>query len=638
MFNSATIDVAIGLSFIFLLFSLLVSATCEMLAGFFKWRAANLWDGVEHLLQSEEARDALYSHPLIRGLAPGPVPGARSGAAAPASTGAVWSALPKRLVGALRLSQDANASHIPSYIPARSFALALIDVVRDPHAIEKKILDGLDSLIDAARTDPIGFAQSLNAKLQTLATDPDVSQDGRQQIADLRARICAVPDANRVAALKGSVEQAIAAVPPANEGSVSAVKAWLAAPAAANWPELRSALAAAVAQVTTPDQAIQTVRAALDNVLNGLTVGSNDQILRELEAFIDRSQDLRHALDNADAKLNGLTGALAPLLDEAAGDIDRFRRNVEIWFDDGMDRVAGSYKRYTTAWQAAIGFVLAVALNVDALLIVRTLYRDPALRQSLASQAQAYSNAPVSTVERRGIEFTSSTATAGGAPLTVSLSAAELQHGDTLTAMVSLPTINATAVVRVDGQSANLTFACTTTEAFASTKECPANGQQSIPVLARVTDLKNESLETFKVSVPASEPGSAAPSVIVNVVARPTAATEFDSLRAEINTLGLPIGWRTCQDKSDLQMQPLWCGDPNWWSWDTVLGLSSMLLGWLVTAAAMSLGAPFWFDILKRFVSIRAAGKAPEESPLKPKEQPEPLAAGEPEIKETAGK
>jgi hypothetical protein len=46
MLNSPTLDVAIGLAMIFLLLSLLVSAVCELLAGFLKWRAANLWEGI----------------------------------------------------------------------------------------------------------------------------------------------------------------------------------------------------------------------------------------------------------------------------------------------------------------------------------------------------------------------------------------------------------------------------------------------------------------------------------------------------------------------------------------------------------------------------------------------------------------
>ena len=35
--------------------------------------------------------------------------------------------------------------------------------------------------------------------------------------------------------------------------------------------------------------------------------------------------------------------------------------------------------------------------------------------------------------------------------------------------------------------------------------------------------------------------------------------------------------------------------------------------GWLLTAFAISLGAPFWFDMLNKVISIRSAGKAPDE-------------------------
>jgi len=35
--------------------------------------------------------------------------------------------------------------------------------------------------------------------------------------------------------------------------------------------------------------------------------------------------------------------------------------------------------------------------------------------------------------------------------------------------------------------------------------------------------------------------------------------------------------------------------------------------GWILTIIAVSLGAPFWFDTLNRFMNIRAAGKSPNE-------------------------
>lgn len=36
------------------------------------------------------------------------------------------------------------------------------------------------------------------------------------------------------------------------------------------------------------------------------------------------------------------------------------------------------------------------------------------------------------------------------------------------------------------------------------------------------------------------------------------------------------------------------------------------ILGWTVTALSVSLGAPFWFDLLRSFVNLRGSGKKPE--------------------------
>ena len=45
------------------------------------------------------------------------------------------------------------------------------------------------------------------------------------------------------------------------------------------------------------------------------------------------------------------------------------------------------------------------------------------------------------------------------------------------------------------------------------------------------------------------------------------------------------------------------------------------ILGWVLTILAICLGAPFWFDLLNKFVNIRSAGKSPDEKPKKPKKQ-----------------
>jgi len=42
------------------------------------------------------------------------------------------------------------------------------------------------------------------------------------------------------------------------------------------------------------------------------------------------------------------------------------------------------------------------------------------------------------------------------------------------------------------------------------------------------------------------------------------------------------------------------------------------LVGWLLTALAVSLGAPFWFDLLNRFMSFRSAGNVPDSTSKEP--------------------
>ena len=48
----------------------------------------------------------------------------------------------------------------------------------------------------------------------------------------------------------------------------------------------------------------------------------------------------------------------------------------------------------------------------------------------------------------------------------------------------------------------------------------------------------------------------------------------------------------------------------GWWLWHH-------LLGFVLTSFAASLGAPFWFDLLNRFMNLRTTGKKPEEAPAK---------------------
>ena len=76
---------------------------------------------------------------------------------------------------------------------------------------------------------------------------------------------------------------------------------------------------------------------------------------------------------------------------------------------------------------------------------------------------------------------------------------------------------------------------------------------------------------------------------------------------ADLGAVGLPIGWQGSELK-EADKAPA----AGWVMRSAVfLGqLAEMhLLGWLLTAIAISMGAPFWFDLLNRFISVRSSLK-----------------------------
>ena len=80
--------------------------------------------------------------------------------------------------------------------------------------------------------------------------------------------------------------------------------------------------------------------------------------------------------------------ALKSLLTNAQGDAVTFRRNVEQWYDDQMDRVSGWYKKRVHKVLWVLAFVVAFTLNADALQIGKRLWVDPSQRAAIVSQAQ----------------------------------------------------------------------------------------------------------------------------------------------------------------------------------------------------------------------------------------------------------
>ena len=70
MLNSETLEVAIGMVFLFLLMSLICTAIKEWIEALLKWRAMDLERAMRTLLDDPDGKttQALYSHPIIYSL------------------------------------------------------------------------------------------------------------------------------------------------------------------------------------------------------------------------------------------------------------------------------------------------------------------------------------------------------------------------------------------------------------------------------------------------------------------------------------------------------------------------------------------------------------------------------------------
>jgi hypothetical protein len=179
------------------------------------------------------------------------------------------------------------------------------------------------------------------------------------------------------------------------------------------------------------------------------------------------------------------------LLKDSRDDLDAFRANVELWFDEGMERVSGWYRRRVqlVLWIWAVA--VAIALNADSFQIAKALWQDDTLRDAVVAQAEEVAAQPQ--------------------------------------------------------------------------QESPQGAAESI------TDV----------------------------------ADEVGGLRE----LEIPIGWSLTEGATTEV--------PRDFS-----AVIAKLIGLLITAAALTFGSPFWFDLLKRVAQVRSSGPAPGER--REKETPSP--------------
>lgn len=268
-------------------------------------------------------------------------------------------------------------------------------------------------------------------------------------------------------------------------------------------------------------------------------------------------------LPNSDVKR-----AMLALIDAANEDAARVRQNVEDWYNSSMDRVSGWYKRRVQVIIACIGAVLVTSTNADSISIVRYLSTNREARNLIVSEVQA-SLAPFGFAAP---ETKSAPAHAAGSdPSKSSATASSSTQGST---PQTLP-----------GATSNSTAA-------SNPAATVAPDSSTVGALSGAPDAQSSPMTQLSVRADAS-----------------TKATIERGLRM-LDRVGLPLGWvlhPAPGQESDLRHFP-----------DTPGSWFLKLLGLLMTTLAVSLGAPFWFDVLNKFMVVRSTVKPKEKSPEEP--------------------
>jgi len=290
------------------------------------------------------------------------------------------------------------------------------------------------------------------------------------------------------------------------------------------------------------------------------------------ETFTDSIIDIL-----GDEELRAELFAQVPFLErefeKSKGDLDALKKEIEKWFDEVMTYTSEWYKQKLRIILIALGFITAVLFNADTFSIVKKLSDDPEARTAIALQAE---------------QFVESYENKDGKIVLKDNSVDTLEPNETVISR-ELADIK-TKYVSQYSDSIKYQLLNSTFKDFESVTNLATKDSLRKQLELAVADSAN----TFALKLIRTKHPS--------LVAIDSVFHQLSNLKQKEITMAssvLGLGW-------DIQTHgSYWEAVKNQIKWYSIFG-------WLITALAISMGAPFWFDLLKKVVNIK------EE--LKPKE------------------
>jgi hypothetical protein len=102
---------------------------------------------------------------------------------------------------------------------------------------------------------------------------------------------------------------------------------------------------------------------------------------------VQAAADLKARMDALSAEAGNISPQIQQLLQgmvtRCGGDIDRLKDDLANWFDNGMDRLSGKFKRRTQWMTFVIALITAFVVNLDTIRVATLLWEQPALAEKL---------------------------------------------------------------------------------------------------------------------------------------------------------------------------------------------------------------------------------------------------------------
>ena len=264
---------------------------------------------------------------------------------------------------------------------------------------------------------------------------------------------------------------------------------------------------------------------------------------------------------------------LQSLLNDSNYDLVKFKILLEDWYNDTMDRATGWFKRSVRVILIIIGFGIAIAFNVDSLAIIKKLSIDKNAREQLVSMATDYAENKKALVEsiRTGTPYDSTVA----AKINQQMDSLQVAVRDSLYRDMR----EAQTLLSLDW---------------------------NIPPMLKKYD-----------SIPFKIPKDYVEMKLTFVDGKLWKKSRVNE--GEKVTFAYALVHRSVDPK--ILMSALSDSDTSGWVAVNTLRYkinyvfsSRHFAGYLLTVLALSLGAPFWFDILNKLVKLRTSSKVAAES------------------------